>query len=254
MNDDDFLNQQRKLPRREFATELYQRINKPMSKQPVMNTTMWRRPALAFGAMALLLAATLLFSPAARTFASNQLQQIGAILLRADDGTPDIDPQPTVPAPVEDAGQLAGDLAQASELAGFTVLAPAYLPAGYSQDGALSVQHQDSGVYVVSSYTEANGRHFLIMNQTQFAADALFEQRYGDNEMVTEVMVGGQRGVFISGRFMTHPNEPAATNGKQPELLATNWLIWETNGITYTLFGDNLEQSELIRIAESLNG
>ncbi len=254
MNDDDFLIKQRKSPRREFATELYQRINKPMFKQPVINTTIWRRPALAFGAVALLLAATLLFSPAARTFASNQLQQIGAILLRADDGAPVIEPQPTIPATVENNSQPAVNPAQASELAGFAVLEPTYLPAGYSLDGDLSVQHQDSGVYVVTSYTEANGRHFLIMNQTRFAADALFEQQYGDNETVTEVMIGDQRGVFISGRFMTHPNEPATTNGEQPELLATNWLIWESNGITYTLFGDNLEQSELIRIAESLNG
>jgi hypothetical protein len=34
---------------------------------------------------------------------------------------------------------------------------------------------------------------------------------------------------------------------------AWRWLIWESNGITYSLFGDGLAQSELIHIAESLN-
>ena len=252
MNDDDFLIQQRKSPRGEFATDLYQRINNPMPKQSMLDMTIWRRPALAFGAMALLLLVTLLVSPAARTFAGTQLHQIGAILLRADDGTMPAEPQPTIPAPVANTSQQADTLAQASSLAGFTVLAPAHLPTGYSQDGAWSVRQDGSGVYVVSAYGVDNGRHFLIMNQTQFADGALFEQTYADNETVFEVMIGGTGGVFISGRFMAHPNRPAMS-GDQPELLLTNWLIWEANGVTYTLFGDDLEQNELIHVAESLN-
>jgi len=87
MNDDNFLTQQRKSPRREFATELYQRINKPMSKQSAFNFFQGRRPALAFSALALLLVATLLFSPAVRTFAGDQLRQIGAFLFRPASGT-----------------------------------------------------------------------------------------------------------------------------------------------------------------------
>jgi hypothetical protein len=91
------------------------------------------------------------------------------------------------------------------------------------------------------------------MNQTRFEEDALFEQPYTDNETVSDVRIGSHNGVFISGRLMTHPDRPATTNGEQPDLLPTNWLIWEANGITYSLFSAGLEQSDLIRIAESLN-
>lgn len=253
MNDDHFLTQQRKSPQREFATELYQRINKPMPKQSVFNFFQWRRPALALSGLVLLLVLTLLLSPAIRTFAVEQLRQIGAFLFRPDNGTVSVEPQPTVPAPGASAIQQAGSPAQASELAGFAVLAPAYLPDDYSLQGSWTVDHQESGIYVVAAYAAENGRHFLIMNQTRFEEEALFEQRYADNETVSDVMIGSHNGVFISGRLMAHPDRPATSNGEQPDLVPTNWLIWEANGITYSLFGDGLEQSELIRIAESLN-
>ena len=253
MNDDNFLTQQRKSPRREFATELYQRINKPMSKQSAFNFFQGRRPALAFSALALLLVATLLFSPAVRTFAGDQLRQISAFLFRPASGTVSVGPQPTVPAPVASTIQQADSPDQASELAGFTVLAPAYLPDSYSLQGSWSVYHQENVIYVVAAYAAENGRHFLIMNQTRFEEEALFEQGYADNETVSDVMIGGHNGVFISGRLMAYPDRPATTNDEQPDLVPTNWLIWEVNGITYSLFGDSLEQSELIRIAESLN-
>ena len=254
MNDDNFLTRQRKSPRREFATELYQRISKPMLKQSNLYAFPWRRPALALSALALLLIVTLLFSPAVRTFAGHQLRQIGAFLFYADDGTVPIEPQPTLAAPAASTVPQANDAAQASDLAGFTVLAPTYLPDGYSLNGAWSVDRQDSGIYVVASYVVQNSRHFLTMNQTRFIGDTLFEQRYADNETVSDVMIGSHKGVFISGRLMTHPDQPATASGQRPDLLPTNWLIWQANGITYTLFGDNLEQGQLIRIAESLNG
>jgi len=252
---DEFLTQFRKPPRREFTDELYQRINKPMIKQSPSSQFLMRRTALAFGAFALLICATLLISPSARAFAGTQIRQIGAILLRADDGSLSeiaATAQPTIPAPPENTARTADDAAEATSLAGFKVMAPGYLPEGYSLQKAWSIDHRDSGVYVVTTYGERVDRHFLIMNQTLFADDASFEQRYAENETVTNVLIGPTKGVFISGRLMTHPDQTAATDGERSDLLPTNWLIWENNGITYTLFGDDVSQDEMVRMAKSL--
>lgn len=249
MNDDDFLHEQREAPRHEFVTDLYKRINKPMVKKPVIQQQLWQ-PALAFGALVFLFAATLLLSPAARTFAGTQLNQIGAILLRAADGSSELEPRPTTPAPSGPIGQAVSDAGQASIQAGFTAFAPSYVPTGYRAT-EWTVQHQESGVYVVTNYRAENGRNFLIMNQTQFTEGAFFEQEYGKNETVTEISIGSTTGVSIEGRLMTHPDQTTPPSGS-PDLMATNWLIWESNGITYTLFSNDLDQSELLRIATSL--
>jgi hypothetical protein len=247
---EDFLKQLRKSPRREFTNELYQRINKPMPKQSVFNTTLFRRAALAFGAIVLLLTATMLFSPSARAFAGEQIRQIGAIIFaQADNTTFEEAPlQPTIPAPKGLTAEFAETAAEASELAGFTVIAPGYLPAGFEQRGTWSVDERNGNTYVVATYVAEGGRHFLMMNQTRFADDAIFEQDYGANESLTDVMVGEYEAVYISGRLMTHPDRSADS-----DLIPTNWLIWEADGITYTLFGNALDMDQLIQIAESLS-
>ena len=255
---DDFLTQFRKSPRREFTTELYQRINKPMTKQSAFNTTLLRRTALVFGALAILLTITLLVSPSARAFAGDQIRQFGAIFLSPiDSGESESSaaaPQPTVAAPPEITAESVKNAAEASELAGFTVLTPGYLPEGYTENSPWSVDNRDGSIYVAASYRSAEGSHFLLMNQTLFTEGAVFEQQYGENETVTDVMVGQDPGVFLTGRLMVHPDLGVRVRNERPDLIPTNWLIWEADGITYTLFGDALDQAELIQIAESLTG
>jgi hypothetical protein len=51
---------------------------------------------------------------------------------------------------------------------------------------------------------------------------------------------------------MAHPNLGVRVRNERPELIPTIWLIWEADGINYTLIGDALDQAELIQIAESL--
>jgi hypothetical protein len=252
---DDFLTRFRERPHSEFSSDLYERINKPMTKQSAFNAFMMRRALPAFAALLFLFAAALLSSPSARAFAGSQLRQIGAILFSpVESGAVETaaEIQPTVPAPAGLTARFAHSAVEASGLAEFTVLDPAYLPPGYEQRGTWSVDEQDGSVYVVSTYVAEGGRHFLILNQTRFGEDALFEQRYGENETVTDVMVGENAGVAVSGRLMAHPDQPAPADGGPPELLPTNWLIWEAGGITYTLFSDGLNQAELLQIAESL--
>lgn len=255
---EEFLSQMRKSPRSEFTNELYQRINKPMPKQSAFNITLFRRTALVFGALAMILTLTLLLSPSVRAFAGEQIRQFGAIFLGPADSSEAegnaAAPQPTIAAPPEITAEFANSAAEASALAGFTVLTPGYLPEGYAENRPWSVDNRDGSIYVVSSYGRYEGRRFLLLNQTKFAEDAVFEQQYGENETVTDVMVGQHPGVFISGRLMAHPDLGVRVQQERPDLIPTNWLIWEANGITYTLFGDNIDQSQLIRIAESLSG
>jgi len=253
MKNNDFLTQFREHPGREFSTELYQRINKPMPKQTAFNMTYVRRAALAFGALAIILFATLLASTSVRAFVGEQVRQFGAIFLTTEEsGAIEVLPQPTIAAPPEITAEFVKTPAEAAELAGFDVLAPAYLPEGYSENKPWSVDNRDGSVYVVSAYASRDGRHFLLMNQTQFAGDARFDQQIGDNETVTDVMIGESAGVFLTGRQMAHPELAIQTQSDEPVMVSTSWLIWETNGITYSLFGDGLTQVQLIEIAQSL--
>lgn len=253
MNDDEFLTQFREPPRREFAQELYERINRPMYKKSLPNPLPFRRTALAFGTLLLILLATLTFSPQVRASAAEQIRQIGAFIFAPTENLErDASlPQPTAAAPGESEVQFATSPAEAARLAGFPVLAPTYLPQGYAQQGEWSIATSNEGIYVVTSYRPATGDDFLILNQTRFEPTTAFEQTYGSNETLHDTTVAGHPAVFISGRLMAHP-DAAAGAGQQPELLATNWLVWEADGQTFSLYGTSLDQTEMVRIAESL--
>lgn len=157
------------------------------------------------------------------------------------------------PAPsAAEAPQHAASPAAASRLAGFVVRNPAYLPGAYTQAGDWAVRVDDSGIYVVSSYRHADHDAFLVLNQTEYAVGASFEQLYGGNEELSDVTVAGQQGMWISGRLMTDPDAPPVDQGAEPRLQPTNWLVWQEGPITYTLFGNSLTQAEMVRVAESL--
>jgi hypothetical protein len=254
---DDFLTRFRKSPRREFSTELYQRINKPMSQKSAFNPLLLRRAALAFGAAAMLLFSALLFSPSARAFAGEQIRQIGAFFFSPVEGRVPLEQaeaQPTIAAPAEITAEFVNTADEAAALAGFDVLTPGYLPEGYTLNSPWSVDNQDGSIYVVASFGSAQGSNFILLNQTRFAEGAHFEQEYGENESAVDVMVGQEAGLYMTGRLMAHPDLGVRVRQERPDLIPTNWLIWEANGITYTLISDALNQAQLIQIAESLSG
>jgi hypothetical protein len=257
---DDFLRRMRKPPRREFANELYKRINKPMSEQPSRyNLFHFRRAALAMGILGLLLILTLLISPAVRTFADQQFRQIGALIFRQADPDPAspeaLHPtaQPTVAAPGDtNPPQNADLLEDAARLAGFPVLAPGYLPDGYQVDSVWSIDRRESGIYVVSSFRNESKTQFLLLNQIEYDPGASFEQTIGDNEQLSDLSVSGHKAVWITGRLMTDPTDHTVGIQDDPRLYPTNWLVWQEGDITYALFGNGLSQAEMIEIAESL--
>ncbi len=254
---DDFLTQFRKPPREKFAAELYQRISKPMQ-------TPFRIPALRFAALVLaaiaILTVTLLVSPPTRAFAQSILRQFGGYIFvqaapkaeRVKQGSAGqpvnksvqnsaIGPQ--LKATLQASGQLsknevqtkpsvltAPDAAGASRLAGFSVLAPAHLPDGYAPAGPWSFTTQDNGKAVEMAYMDA-GKHFLLLQQFQYQAGQ--PRQTVDRSQIVDTTVRGQPGVWLPG------------GGK-------NSLVWEENGITFTLSSNTLSLDETLKVAESL--
>jgi hypothetical protein len=243
MNDDDFLKKYYQPPRKEFAADLYKRITNPMETRSRFFSL--QRFLLASAAVIAVLVMTLLVSPPARALASQLLRQIGVFTLvfdgdgRYSAGQP---PQPTA-APFDPGTvQKAGSLAEASTLASFTLLDPEDLPQGFALNGGWSVTEQGNGMLVASEYLDEEG-HYLIFNQYKYGSGYAFEQTYASNEQVSDVSVRGQPGVWIAGRLV------AVSAG---ELEPALWLMWEENGINYTLFSDTLTQEDLLKVAESL--
>lgn len=240
---DEFLKKHRTEPRPEFAEMLYQRISDPMT--PERSSFLPRRLALAAMTLMTLVVVLLLLSPGAQAFASSLIRQFGAIVLidqSGSAGSPAVDPRPTA-MPTVPPTYYAHDDAEIAQYAGFEPLTPTDLPEGYSAQGLWSVLQFAESVSVYRQYRDASGQHFLVFNPVKHGAEARFEQGYGDNETVTDILVRGQAGVWITGRLY----------GESPETLQpTNWLMWVEDGINYTMFSDELSQSEMLRMAESL--
>lgn len=250
MKDDDFLTQLQQPPRPEFAAQLYRRIDQPMN-----TTTSWaehlkpRRIALALTLLMLMLAASLIFSPAVRAFAEDILRQIGAISVAPVPAEGPANPEATAVPPQPGQAQRAESSAEAAQLAGFPMLAPTYLPEEYVASADWSIMPQGEGVIVARRYHA--GDHFLYFNAYHYGPNDFYDQGITPNETATEVLVRGLPGMWITGRFMTHPDKPASNDA--PELLDTSWLLWDEDGVNYTLFGDDFTLEEALRIAEGLD-
>jgi hypothetical protein len=132
-----------------------------------------------------------------------------------------------------DAAQPVLDPAAASQLAGFTVLAPAYVPAGYAvtdPQGAWTVSHDQEGVTASIHYDNADS--FLVIDEQQpqpGAANTI------DRPDIQDVTVRGQSGAWI----------PDPDGHK-------SILVWQENGLTYMLVSNTLAQAQLLQVAESL--
>ncbi len=209
---DDFINlfEKPKPPRSEFTAALYQKITQPVKTTP--RTYLLRYVALSIAMVAMVLTVWF-FSPSARAFADSIIHQFtkgGALI------------------------QTTTDAAQASHLAGFTVLAPAYLPTGYvisNQPGAWTVVHDQGGVMVDISYEKNSTATYLSIS----------EQKNWPAELGTLINLPGKQDVTVRGQ----PGVWIPNNGK-------NILTWEENGIRYIIVTHISSKDEALKIAESL--
>lgn len=213
------------------------------------------RLASAFATLVMIAAITLAVSPAARAQAGEWLRHIGPFSLidrsveRYEAAAPESVPQPTAEPPTASVGQTVANAAAAEELSGFPVYEPRELPGSFVLVNGFTVMPQASGTVVVSFYRDADS-HFLGINQYRFGPDDRWDQSYGQNETVRDLLVRGYDGVAINGRYMSNPYEDSQSD--MPELLETNWIIWAENGIAYTLFSDSLSIDALLALAESM--
>jgi hypothetical protein len=242
---DDFIHQfdPPEPPRPEFTAALYQRLTQPM--KTTTRTRVLRAVALSF-AMVAVIATVLFFSRSARAFADTIIQKFGVGGYTFVQGTPQPEgnSQPTV-SPEQQATMQAyklqiqpkpaNDAAAASQLAGFTVLAPSYLPAGYtpdSQSGEWIVRHLDNGVAASITYhNQANDDHLMIN-----------EQMYRPGEPNTVLTRPDIQGVSVRGQ----PGAWMPTGGGK------NMLAWEENGITVMIVSNKLSKDEVLKVAGSL--
>ncbi len=210
---DDFIQQfeQPRPPRPEFSAALYQRITQPMKTTP--RTRILRAAALSFAVVAVI-AAVLFFSPSVRAFAESVIQQV---TMKKGDVTI----------------QPANDVAAASQLAGFKVLAPAYLPDGYTaekQPETWIVSHANDGVMADISYANQAANGHISIVEKMYRSGAPRDTMNGAEKQA--VTVRGQPGTWM----------PAG--GKSN-------LTWEENGIAYMIIG-SLSKNEALKIAVSL--
>jgi hypothetical protein len=239
---DDFLTRFRKPPRPEFAASLYQRISKPMPVQP-------KYPALRFVALSLsvlvVLSLAVLVIPSARTFAQSVLEQVGGYAFTLGE------PQPLdasrVPGPISIVRtadsvsvQITGsnvstakDPAEAGNLAGFSVLVPAYLPVEYGTLSDWYIITEGNGTVVTRDYHDT-AKNILFINQWKVGAGDL---KTYTRAQIVDVTVRGRSGVWL-------PDTPSPDDA--------NALVWEENGITYSLISDSLPLDEMLKVAESL--
>jgi hypothetical protein len=241
---DDFLNQHRRAPRPEFAARLYERIAEPMNPSSQPPAVPCRLRAGKWLATTTLLAgalfAVLLFPPA-RAFADgvwHQIQVGGYIFVHSATDPNMIKTQADaakIEAAKTEAAQAdskAAELstAQASAQAGFAVLTPSYLPAGYVAEGGWRVSLERNGVAVVDLFGVGAGRQIKMVQfklapgqspSTYPAADAV------------NVIVRGHAGLWLPDSNQT--------------------LVWEENGITYSLSGDGTSLAEMTKVAEGMH-
>ncbi|HYF62181.1 MAG TPA: hypothetical protein VD886_05160 [Herpetosiphonaceae bacterium] len=215
-------------------------------------TPMRRLRARAFAvacALVILCGATLL-TPAGRAAANRLLYTIGIVtVVEMPQGPADNDKPTAVPPPAEPAPQPhAADAADASQLAGFTVLDLAALPAGYAPAEDWTVITDDRRVNAVRGYADAAG-HSLTVTQLKAAPGETYEWRLSPSETATPVEINGAEGLVIDGVLF---GEGPFVDGQPSSFKSTTWLRWAAGDINYTLWSDGLTAEQLLEIARGM--
>lgn len=238
---DDFLTRFRKPPPREFAAELYQRINVPMKTE----SSIVLRRFLFVGALGVALFAALAFSPAARAAFDGLFRQIGGVTYLE----PVVDPNeralseneitlvPEERLPIE----------QARARVPFEILLPEWMPEGYVMSQTVRISY--------FPYKPTNGTnpftHLSWVKSTDGGgqielAMSLPVNWVVDLDHVQEVEVNGQPAGLTGGSWNYDTGSWDTTYGDLT-------LTWIAGDVMYRLSSSSVTPEELIRIAESIH-
>lgn len=286
---DDFLYKFRKTPRREFAAALYQRITKPMKTTSRIHALrafalafsllaifagvlFFSPPTRAMADSVIRRIGGIIFVQATpqpgptnngkdiaapnATASPEQQATMQAKKSLAQEATVSPEGQATMQAKEQQRtndnnnAQPAMDANAVSQLVGFTVLAPAYLPDGYTatSGGWRVSQENDPGVAAISQINGKGGLEGVsggaVNNYVNRAAGSVItieelklqqsQSKTVDSPQIQDVTVRGQAGVWM------------------PDNGGMNILAWEENGITYLVVGNQISKDEALKVAESL--
>jgi hypothetical protein len=135
------------------------------------------------------------------------------------------------------AGNLAPDAAAASQITGFTVLAPSYVPAGYTPGdeknitGGWEIAQVNGGVSAMTRYESQTDKSFFVVEELKYEQG---QPTTVERPQIVDVTVRGQPGAWM------------------PDDGGKSTLAWDENGITYLIVGNKLTLDEALKVAESL--
>ncbi len=216
-----------------------------------------RRPALGFPApagmrlrfivpFAVLALALLVLLPGPRAVVGNWMARIR--LGRVDLV---LAPEPTPRSVLVASSQDFASLGAAEQAAGFHVLAPAYLPAGYDLAGVQSVSYEQLPLWMRPLYVESTYRPERVKPEQVYVLLRQFNARQAGGVQVGEIEYQSQDIRSTRPLTLTH-GAPAVLLEFRHSEPPLRELIWEHDGMTLELWSATLSEDELVRVAESV--
>lgn len=126
---------------------------------------------------------------------------------------------------------------EAQAITPFSLRQPGYLPVGYTFLDVMVPPPPSKRAFLF--YGGPDGEIVLVQIPV-----------YTRVEVIDETTMTGESVSF--GLMTGEPLEEVALNGRQAAWIEGRALVWEVEGISYLLGGDNLSLDEAVRIAESL--
>lgn len=256
MNEDGFLYDFRQAPRERFADELYRKIDS--KAQPAFSFPRFIAPGIALAVV--LVGLMLVFSPPARAFAQNLIQQIGWLLI-SDEPTyaeqyetklrtaTGVEEQVLTPVAVEWQAPGILSMEEAEDLAGFTVSEIAEIPRDFNLIIRTVTVPDELNPFtaVVTTYQSIGAT--LTLKQLSYSSGSGEQTLPVGDSPVSEVTVQDSRGFWIEKlRLSTFVDE-----NNQVAPAYANLLVWEKDGFQFWLQstpGMPLEQ--MLKIANSI--
>lgn len=160
-------------------------------------------------------------------------------------------PEPTPRSALVASSKGFASLGEAEQAAGFHVLAPGYLPAGYDLTTVQSVSYESLPVWMRPLYVESTYRPEHTKPEQVYVVLRQFNARQAGGVQIGEIEYQSQD--IRSTRALTlAQGAPAVLLQFRHPDPSLRELIWERDGMTLELWSATLSEDELIHIAESL--
>lgn len=245
------------------SPEIWQRIESRISEQQKEKTEVpfqarirnffslqGKRKKTVFATICSVLVVTLLFTMTPlQTFAIEKLQSFGTMMIISKKGN-----GPTMETHLAEFNSIA----EAQSKVSFPILIPSYLPEG-------QIQHIMAG-------SSENGMGFVNISYNNMQGEGTATRTEGPNPRLTLMLTNNKEEIrgqsitfgnqtaywseinFYYGKKAESTNKPVENKDElknTPPSGTHHRLMWEKNGVTYTLIGD-LNQDDMIKVAQSI--